>query len=190
MPSASARDRLHDPREFIDLLSVIDLHPAEPEECDAGRAIAAELISPYVAPAAAFRRVQAHTGSAVWVYRQAGEVTGVLGMVAVKPNGLKAIEEHLYDSKNTPEEFLCGAGDPFAAIYGWGFAARTRKASVAVVLGAMRSRERFADIPFFTRAATPAGVKVITGRMGYRPYPGAPDDLLWNPVRPSQERAA
>lgn len=182
--------RRHDPNKIVELMAGIDLHLAEPEECDAGRAIAAELISPHVALSATFRRVQAQTGSAVFVTRHQGEVTGVLGVVPLRPEGLRAVQSHLFDPKNPPEEYLCAPGDSFPGLYGWGFSAKTRKASAMVVIGAMTLREYLGDIPFFTRAATPAGVKVICGRMGYAPYPGAPDDLLWNPVRTSQERAA
>jgi hypothetical protein len=172
-------------------LAPVGLSAADGLECDAGRAIAADLISPHVALAATFRRVQERTESTVLVFRQDDEVVGVLGMVPLRPEGFEAIQRHLFDPKNPPEEFLCAPGDPFPAMYGWGFAARTRRASAAVVLGAMMLRDRYPDIPFFTRAATPAGVKVICGRMGYAAYPGAPDDLLWNPVRPaSEERAA
>jgi hypothetical protein len=168
----------------------VHLQPADDAQCDAGRAIAADLISPHVATAATFRRVQAQTQCAVSVFLHGGEVAGVLGMVPITPAGLDAIQRHVFTQKDPPPEFLCAPGDPFACIYGWGFAARTRRASAQVVMGAMVLRDAFPDIPVFTRAATPAGVKVICGRMGYLPFPGAPDDLLWNPVRTSQECAA
>ena len=176
--------------EFVDVLAAIDLHPAEPEECDSSRLIAAELIGPQVALATTFRRVHAHTGCSVFVSRHEGEVTGILGLIPLLPEGLHAVENHIFDSRNPPVELLCAPGDPFPGLYGWGFAARGRKASAMVVMGAIKIREHLSDIPFFTRAATPAGVKVICGRMGYSPFPGAPDDLLWNPVQKSQERAA
>jgi hypothetical protein len=126
----------------------------------------------------------------VSVCTQDGAVTGVMGMVALTPAGLQAVEAHLFDPKNPPVEFLCREGDALAAVYGWGLAATTRKASAIVLAGALKLRERFPDLPFFTRAATEAGAKVIFGRLGYAPYPGAPDNLLWNPIRTSQERAA
>jgi hypothetical protein len=191
MVSATAPFRIHDPRKFIEVMAEARLHLATPEECDAGRQIAADTISPNVATAQAFRRVQAYTGSSVWVHRQNGEVTGVLGMVAVSPAGLRAIETHAYPSKDPPEEFLCAPGGMFAGNYGWGFASKTKRAAVQVVLGAIKLRERFPELPFFTRAATPAGVRIICGpKMGYVPFPGAPDDLLWQPVRTPEERAA
>lgn len=190
MPLVTPPDRRLDPSEFHAVLAGIDLYPAEPEECDAGRAIAAELISPHVALASTFRRVHARTGCSVYVSRQDGRVSGVLGLVPLRPAGLKAVEEHVFEARNPPDDLVCEPGDLFPGLYGWGFAASTRRASALVVMGAIKIRERYPDIPFFTRAATPAGVKVICGRMGYAPYPGAPDDLLWHPVRASQEDAA
>ncbi len=190
MPAVSPSDRRLDPSEFHKALAGINLYPAEPEECDAGRAIAADLISPHVALAATFRRVHARTGCSVYVSRQDGQVTGVLGLVPLQPAGLKAVEEHVFVARNPPDEHVCAPGDLFPGLYGWGFAASSRKASAMVVMGAIRIREHLADIPFFTRAATPAGVRIICGKMGYRPYPGAPDDLLWHPVPAPEENAA
>jgi hypothetical protein len=190
MPAATSYQLSHDPYEIVDLLAEIDLHPAGPDECDAGRAIAADLISPHVALAITLRRTQERTGSAVFVYRQDAEITGVLAILPLRPEGLDAVERHLFDAKNPPDALLCAPGDPLASLYGWGFSGRTRKASALMLTGALRLREHLHGIPFFTRAATPAGAKVLHGRMGYVPYPGAPDDLLWNPIRPSQERAA
>jgi hypothetical protein len=187
---ATSSGRRHDPREFMDVLAAIDLHPALPHECHVARAIAAELIGPQVAPPETFEGAHAHTGCSVFVSRHDGEVTGVLGLLPLVPAGLHAVETHTFKSRNPPLELLCAPGDPFPGLYGWGFAARGRKASALVVMGAIKIREHLSDIPFFTRAATPAGVKVICGRMGYAPFPGAPDDLLWNPVDKSQERAA
>ena len=111
-------------------------------------------------------------------------------MIPLSPAGLAAILEHRFDPRTPVDEHLCGPGEPFAAVYGWGIAGCTRKAAAKVVVGVNALRERFPDIPFFTRTATPAGAKVVRGRLGYSPYPGAPDDLLWNPVRTAQERAA
>ena len=187
---AKTSQRRLDPREFIDVLATIDLHPANPQECVSSREIAAELIGSVVAPPESFQRAQAHTGCSVFVSRHQGEVTGILGLLPLTPEGLAAVENHTFKSRNPPLELLCAPGEPFPGLYGWGFAARGRKASALVVMGAIKIREHLFDIPFFTRAATPAGVKVICGRMGYAPFPGAPDDLLWNPVEKPQERAA
>lgn len=183
--------RTYDPREFVDLLTGIDLHPANATQCDSGWALAAELISPNVAGPAILRRIQARTEASVFVQTDGdGEVVGVSGILPLRPEGLEAMLAHRFAPKDPPNEFLCAPGDPMAAMYPWAFAARTRRASAAAVSMMLILREHYPDIPFFTRAVTPAGAKVVRGRMGYAPYPDAPDDLLWNPVRPSQERAA
>ncbi len=100
-----------------------------------------------------------------------GEVAGVLGMEADHPAGLEAIQRHVFTQKDPPPEHLCAPGDPLACIYGWGFAARTCRASAQVVLGAISIRDAFPGIAVFTRAATPAGQRIICGKMGYLPYP-------------------
>jgi hypothetical protein len=185
----------YDPREFVELLAPLDLHPADDAECAAGRALAAEMISPAIASLETLRRVHARTGgAALFVQTAEGEVTGVTGILPVSVEGLRAMVEHRFNAKDPLDEHLCAPGEAMAAQYPWAFAAKTRRASAAVVQMTILLRERYPDIPFFTRAVTPAGAKVVRGRMGYSPYPGAPDDLLWNPARPpsvlSQERAA
>lgn len=111
-------------------------------------------------------------------------------MIPINPEGRRAIEEHCFDPRNPPNEYLSQPGDPFAAVYGWGIAGLTRRASATVVQGVKALRDHFKDVPFYTRTATEAGRRVVCGRLGYAPFPGAPDDLLWNPVTPLQERAA
>jgi hypothetical protein len=190
MTPAAPALRLYKANDFIRLLAPIDLHPADPAECAAGRALAADKISPHVASAETFVRAQTRTGAAVFVQTSHGEVTGVTGMLALNADGLREIVEHRFTSKDPPDELLCTSGENVAAMYAWGFASSTRKAAAAVVMMTMVLRDNYPEIPFFTRAVTPAGVKVICGRMGYSPYPGAPDDLLWNPARSIEERAA
>lgn len=178
------------PRGVVGLLAPLDLHLASPEECELGRRLAAELISPAIALTETLLRVQERCGAAVFVQRVANDVTGVTTLLPLRPEGLQAIKAHAFDTRLPPNELLCAPGDPLAATYLWGFAATTKRASAAVVHMTIRLREHWSEIPFFTRAVTRAGSKVVRGRMGYRPYPNAPDDLLWNPVSSLQERAA
>ena len=153
--------------------------------------MAADLISSHIAPAETLLRSQKRTGSTVFVFRQCDDLTGVLAMIPVTPEGCAAILEDRFDARNPPEGLLCAPGDELGAVYGWGLAGVTRRASAAVMMGAMALRDAYPEVPFFSRTATAAGAKVVRGRMGYSPYPGAPDDLLWNPVRPLiEERAA
>lgn len=178
------------PHEVVRLLAPLDLQLASREDCELGRALAAQLISPAIALTQTLLRVQARCGAAIFVQRAEGNVTGVTTLLPLRPEGKRAIENHAFDTKLPPDELLCAPGDPLAAVYPWGFAATTRRASAAVVSMVIRLREYWPEVPFFTRAVTASGARVVRGRMRYSPYPGAPDDLLWNPVPLLQERVA
>jgi len=182
--------QIYDPLEFSSVVAGHGLDVASDEECIQGRALAAELISPHVASAAVLLNVQVKTGATVFVHRSGGGIDGVLAMVALTPDGLRAVLEGRFDTRNPDDSFVCAPGDAYAGVYGWGLAGRTRRASAAVMLGAMALRDHYPALPFFSRTATAAGAKVVRGRMGYAPYPGAPDDLLWNPVRTYVEEQA
>lgn len=171
------------PTNVLECLLSLDLRSASDEEIQFSRALAADLISPFVATVDTFTEIHHKTRASVFVYRQDGRITGTLGVVPVRPSGLDAIRHHAFDARNPAREMVCAPGDAFAGLYGWGFAAVARKAAAAVIVGSMRLRETvFAGIPCFTRAATPAGERIICGKMGYRPYPGSPTGLLVSPV--------
>jgi hypothetical protein len=61
-----------------------------------------------------------------------------------------------------------------------------------MVLGLMALADRASlNVPFFCRAATPAGAKVILGKMGYAPFEGSVTGLLVRyPETDSLEAAA
>lgn len=177
------RDGKWRPDLVLKCLLPLDLHSASEDEIGAGRALAVDLISPHVATAETFTEVHRKSQASIFVYRRNGRIIGTLGIVPLQPRGLAAIRDHRFDARNPARELVCAPGDAFAGLYGWGFAALTKKAAVAVIVGSMRLRETvFADIPCFTRAATPAGERIICGKMGYRPYPGSRTGLLVSPV--------
>ncbi len=173
--------------------ALVDLFPATPAEMAPARALAAELIGPYVVSEETFGYAHARTGGAsMFVHRLDGAVDGAFAMVPLRRSGLHALHHHRFDAKNPDWDQVAEAGEEPAAIYGWGFAASTRKAAAAVVRGAMLLRdEAFPNIPWFTRAATPAGAKVILGKMAYRPFNGSDSGMLWSPpVDLQREHAA
>ena len=173
------------PESVLHCLATLDIHPASTRDIEIARGLAAELIGPYVATGETFADVHRKSHASLFVYRQNGEITGTLGIVPLQPRGLDAVIRDTFDAKNPARDTVCAPGDSFAALYGWGFAARTRKAAAAVVIGSMRLRDTvFAPIPCFTRAATPAGARVICTKMGYRPYRGSSSGLLISPVAP------
>lgn len=173
-------------------LETFGVFPARDDEFARGRAIAAELISPDVASESTFAAVHARNGAAVFVYRQDEVAQGFLGVILLRASGLAKIEADTFNGVAPDLEDVCTDGEEPAAVYGWGFAANTARASGAMVLGLMALADRAGlDVPFFCRAATPAGAKVILGKMAYAPLDGSVTGLLVRyPQTASLEAAA
>lgn len=155
------------------------LQVARMDEIAAGRAMAVALIGPGIASEAAFMAVHRRNGAAVFVYRQDGEAQGFLGLILLRQSGLRRLLADRFDAVAPALSDVCTAKENPAAIYGWGFAARTVRASGACVMGLMALADQaFPDLPFFCRAATPRGERVILGKMGYAPFDGSVSGLL------------
>lgn len=173
-------------------LETFGVFPARSDEFTRGRAIAADLISPDVASEEAFAAVHNRNGAGVFVYRQDGLAQGFLGVILLRASGLARIEADDFNAVEPDLDDVCCAGEEPAAVYGWGFAATTARAAGAMVMGLMALRDRAGlNVPFFCRAATPAGAKVILGKMGYAPLAGSATGLLVRyPETDSLEAAA
>jgi hypothetical protein len=166
-------------QRMLACLEAFGVFPARSDEFARGRAIAAELISPDVASEEAFAEVHNRNGAGVFVYRQDGLAQGFLGVILLRASGLAKIEADTFNAVAPDIEDVCVEGEEPAAVYGWGFAATTARASGAMVLGLMALRDSAGlNVPFFCRAATPAGAKVILGKMGYAPFPGSNTGIL------------
>lgn len=153
------------------------------------RTLTAKLISDGIATAEVFSRVQAITGASVFVYLEGRSVTGMLGLFLLRPAGLRAIEAGTFDAVTPNYDLITRPGEQPAACYGWGFAGTTQTGGGAAVKAAVALRNRlFWRIPVFTRTATPDGVRVITGKMGYQVYRKSDPALVWMP--PSTEPPA
>jgi hypothetical protein len=149
------------------------------DEIAAGRSMALSMIGPGIASEAAFMAIHRRNGAAVFVYRQDDEAQGFLGLILLRQSGLRRLEADQFDAVAPDLSDVCTAKEAPAAIYGWGFAARTVRASGACVMGLMALADQvFPDLPFFCRAATPRGERVILGKMGYSPLIGSASGLL------------
>lgn len=178
-------------RRMSACLETFGVFPAHDDEFSRGRAIAAQLISPDVAAEETFAAVHGRNGAGVFVYRQDGLAQGFLGVILLRASGLAKIEADSFNAVQPDLDDVCEAGEEPAAVYGWGFAATTARASGAVVLGLMALADRAGlDVPFFCRAATPAGAKVILGKMGYAPLKGSATGLLVRFPEPQNLEAA
>lgn len=185
-----------DPSIIAEKCAQNGLEFASPAQIVAFRETAARLIDPSVATAAAFQRVQDHTGASVFVHLQQELVTGALALFFLRSEGLAQLLSGQLNPADPDLAVVCAPGQIAAAAYGWGFAATTREGGRAVVQAAVALRDDlYPGIPSFTRPATPDGERVILGSIGYRPYPAIPG-LAWiaagaGPTRrPSSQEAA
>lgn len=179
--------RANDPERIAAVCSQFGLELANDDDIRAGRAIAATLISDGIASADTFIAMQRYTGASVFVLREAGVVTGMLGLFSLRAAGLRAIEEGTFDAIDPDWGMVAVAGEEPAATYGWGFAASTEAGGRAAVKASVAlHRQLLWGVPTFTRTATPDGVRVILGSMGYRIYRESDPTLVWIPA--SRER--
>jgi hypothetical protein len=155
------------------------------------RALAARLISPGVASACTLEAVHRHAGgAAVFVFREPDLLTGVVAFAPLTRAGLEALLAERFDAVAPDLSHIAAPGEPVAAGYGWGMAGVTAPARKAVVAAAIALYEQvLPDAPWFTRAATADGRRVVLGKFGYEPLRASASGLLvrWPGLR---ERAA
>lgn len=181
--------RGNDPKRVAEICAQFGLELARDDDIRAGRAIAAQLIGDGIATAETFIAMQRLTGASVFVLRENGVVTGMLGLFMLREAGLKAIEDGVFDAINPDWNMVALPGEEPAAGYGWGFAATTEAGGRAAVKASVAlQRQLFWGIPSFTRTATPDGVRVILGPMGYRIYREDDPTLVW--VEAARQRPA
>jgi len=125
------------------------------------------------------------------VYREDGKVTGVVAYLMLRPAGLLAIATDKFDGVTPDVQLIAGPDETPLAGYGWALAAKSRKAAAAVLNGLDKVRtELHPAIPFFARAATPDGRRVLCGRLRYLPFPRSNTGLLWSaPIQPETKDA-
>jgi hypothetical protein len=166
----------------------IGMDEARAADLAAGRALAAELINPQIASEEALRAIHARNGAGLYVVREEGVVTGMLALVLLNEAGFHALLDDTFAALNPALEHVAGRTEEPAAIYGWGVAGANRAAAATAALAAQASCE-ISPCPFFARAATEAGLRLLTRRMMLTLYPGSASGLLWRPW-PQVRRAA
>lgn len=175
--------RVSDPTQIAAVAAQFAMELASDDDIRAGREIAARLISDSIASAETFIAMQRLTRASVFVHREAGAVTGMLGLFLLRPVGLAAIQKAHFDAIAPDFDQVARPGETPAACYGWGFAATTDRGAGAAVKTAVAMQKRlFWAIPTFTRTATPDGARVILGPMGYQIYSASDPTLVWRPA--------
>jgi hypothetical protein len=166
------------------------LEVATPDDIVEAHALVERLVGPPLAGPSVMRAIHDRTQASVFVIREDGRITGVLGELALVEAGLRALETGTFNGVDPDLEHIARPGDPVSAWYCWGFAAETRRAAAIGVKATIVSRnDVYRDLPLFARAVKPAGADEDTqsngARVGFRrfgctPYPGQPD-LIYSP---------
>jgi hypothetical protein len=161
-------------------------------------ALVERTVGPPLASLAVMRTIQTHNQSSLYVIREHGIITGVLGELPLTEAGLEALVSGAFDGVDPSLDHVAAPGDPIAAYYCWGLAAETRHASVVGVKGVVAARNvTYPEQPFFARAAEAKGsaaggsngARVGIRRFGCTYYPGQPT-LLYSPKARSGGRSA
>jgi hypothetical protein len=175
--------RVSAPGRISAVAAQFGLKLANNDECREARAIAARLIGEGIASAETFAAVQAITRASIFVHYEGRSITGMLGLILLRPVGLRAVQSGTFDGVTPDPDVIARPGETPAACYGWGFAGVSEAGGGAAVKAAVAmQRLLFWRIPVFTRTATADGVRVILGKMGYQVYSVADPTLVWRPA--------
>ena len=172
---------------FVACVHACGLRIAAPDELADVRKLATDLISPQVMPLAGLHMVLRRTRCGILVFEEAGgALAGMLALARLTDKGHEALLAGGFNPLAPLARHYARPGDLASAVYVLAGAARSRDAARAVVTSCTRLRETvMAELPFFGRAVTAAGLRVLTERMHWSETAGG---LLWSPPR-RQERA-
>ena len=179
----------HTARALRERLAGIGMTPASSHELGAVRDLAARLISPDIAQAEALRSVHRRTGYGFYVAREGGVLSAVMALVLLNGAGLAAVQAETFDALRPDPVHAVTPFEPPQAVYGWGIAAATRE-SAGVLVASSWAVLDVVPRPFFVRAATDAGRRMLTDKMSFVPYPGSRTGLLWWDAVDRQRRRA
>ena len=170
-PILSARQFSSNSLEAATRDEIIDVH-----------SLARDMIGGDVAGVETLRRVHAHMGASVFIYRENTEITGFVAWLALTEKGQRALITGNFNGLDPAPAHVCRPGAVWAAAYGWGYAGRTRRGSAAVIKGVVSGRRELCpELPFFTRGATVDGARLLAGRLECRPFPIERPGLFWSP---------
>jgi hypothetical protein len=159
-------------------LALFGLYPAGADEVIEARAFAAGLIGGEIVTPEALQMVHERTGAGLFVYRYDGVLSGVIALVLLTDEGLRAAMSDAFDALAPNPAHVARFDQDPAGVYGWGIAAADKAAArrLAEASGAMTSNS-IGHLPHFARAATEAGARFME-RLGFRPYPGSRKGLV------------
>lgn len=171
-------------------LAPIGMLDARPADFAGIRELAVRLISPNVASQDSLAALHRRTGYGTYVVRAEGVVTGFLSFIFLNAAGLRAVEQDVFTPLDPQLEYVVEADETPVAVYCWGIAASRRRAAAILVEGSWSARAALPDTPYFVRAATDDGRRLLTLSMPFVAYPGTTTGLLWWPRYEDGRRVA
>jgi hypothetical protein len=166
---------------------VVAAHGPEMREA---RELAARMIGGTIVSAEALDRVQAHSGCAVFVAHEAGELTGVLAFILLNAAGKAAVLRGEFDGANPDLAHVAAPDEVFCAVYGWGVCAATKETARRVVTASVETKPLSDHVPRYARPVTEAGARLMRDRLGYVDLPECPGLVWLPPVAASAAEAA
>jgi hypothetical protein len=164
---------------ILELGAELRFTPPEGDEVDAARIVAAKLMDHEVVEAESVLSILAIQPASTLVYREQGEVTGVVATLLLRPAAEPAIVAGRFDGIAPFEPYLARGRDHPSACYYWGIAGATKDASAAAMEFFRRIRfDVLADLTAYVLAATPIGRHVAIKRLGLSPIRHPDDNLL------------
>jgi hypothetical protein len=133
------------------------------------RRLAQDRIGGSLAPLTALRRLLALAPTSILMVEDVqGRIAGILGVLPLTSAGARAMLDGRLDLV-APRGDVAQGFDAAAALYAMAIAAASKDAARAVVKGLVRLREAFPAIPFYARAVTDDGRRVLIDRLGCAP---------------------
>jgi hypothetical protein len=154
--------------------------------------LAGAAVGPGIVRRADFLAVDTITECTAFAYLKAGQLAGALAVIPLRPQGLAALMDDRFDGVRPDLALVARPGEQVAAIYGWGIVGAGPRSRAAVLRGVDRLRRNLLpELPWYCRAATGDGARVILGRLGYAPVAGSASGLFVSqPLTTPLRRAA
>jgi hypothetical protein len=174
-----------------DVLSRYGAIVASPDEIVEAQAMAARRMKAAMTSAEAMAAVQARSGAAVFIVREAGAIAGVMGFVLLSAIGRASVLADRFNALEPAMADVCSRRDEPAAIYGWGIATLSHSATKTLVEAACAMGQQVTPhLRWYMRTVTADGERLIMKRQGWRRVPRSSPGLIWKPSLIEREAAA
>jgi hypothetical protein len=169
------------PSDAAGIVARFGLEPQQPALEAEGSALVTSRVGPGGATAQTAHAINEKAGGCIFVSHNLERVTALYAIIPVTSQGLAALAWDSFSGVEPPLRYVAAPGDKLAAVYGWVFVGSTVRSMASVVGAAKALRDDYAQVPFYARAATEAGHRVLTQRLGYLPATASRTGLLCSP---------